>query len=99
MGGGSWRPTRSKMKYSGASANTPNAPAPQKTTFATKGGEPPSDAPKPIVGIFREAGGDAETLQALRPYNTMGLMSGIAAANPAQFPGYREEIGRASSMR
>src|ERR1039457_5659490 len=34
MGGGSWRPTRSNMKYSGASANTPNAPAPQKTTFA-----------------------------------------------------------------
>src|ERR1022692_135463 len=34
MGGGSWRPTRSNMKYSGASANTPNAPAPQKTIFA-----------------------------------------------------------------
>ena len=66
-------------------------PAPRAVT---KGGEPPSDAPKPIAGIFREAGGDAETLQALRPYNTMAVMSGIAAANPAQFPGYREASRR-----
>ena len=61
---------------------------------ASKAGEPPPDAPKPITGIFREIGGDTETLQALRPYNTMAVMGGIFAVNPAQFPGYREASRR-----
>jgi hypothetical protein len=60
-------------------------PAPRAVT---KAGLPPSTEALPVTGIFREVGGDTETLQALRPYDTLAVMSGIAAANPAQFPGY-----------
>jgi len=66
-------------------------PAPRA---AAKIGSPPSTIPVPVTGIFSEVGGDAETLQALRPYNSTALMGGIAAANPAQFPGYREASRR-----
>jgi hypothetical protein len=55
----------------------------------TKGGAPPATVPEPVTGIFTEVGGDTETLQALRPYNTTATMSGIAAVNPAQFVGFR----------
>ena len=44
------------------------------------------------LGVFREWGGDTETLQVLRNYNTSALMFGVPAANPAQLPGYREAI-------
>ena len=60
----------------------------------TKADAPPAPVPGPIAGIFREIGGDTETLQALRAYNTMPIMSGMPAANPAQFPGYREALRR-----
>lgn len=42
----------------------------------------------PQEGIFREVGGDTETLQMLAKYNTSAIMVGMFAANPAQFPGY-----------
>jgi hypothetical protein len=54
----------------------------------TKAGLPPSTPSLPVTGIFRENGGDTETLFALRPYNTMAVMSGVPAANPAQYPGF-----------
>ena len=66
-------------------------PAPRPIT---KGGEPPSTIPLPVTGVFTEVGGDPETLQALRPYNTMAVMSGIAAANTAQFVGFGEATRR-----
>jgi hypothetical protein len=45
----------------------------------------------PKTGVFREAGGDTETLQMLAKYNTTAILSGIFAANPAQIPGYNAE--------
>lgn len=66
-------------------------PAPRA---AAKIGTPPSTVPMPITGVYTEVGGDPETLQALRPYNSSALMSGIAATNPASFPGYREATRR-----
>ena len=45
-----------------------------------------------IPGIYREIGGDTETLQALRPYNTTAIIFGVPAVNPAQIPGYGESV-------
>ena len=42
----------------------------------------------PQLGIFRESGGDTETLQVLRKYNTSAAMLGIPAANPGLLPGF-----------
>jgi len=66
-------------------------PAPRAIT---KAGLPPAEVPLPVTGIFTEVGGDTETLQALRSYHTTAMMSGIAATNPAQFPGFREASRR-----
>ncbi len=44
----------------------------------------------PVFGVFRESGGDTETLQMLRKYNTSAIMFGIPAANPGQLPGFGE---------
>jgi len=66
-------------------------PAPRAIT---KAGLPPAEVPLPVTGIFTEVGGDTETLQALRPYHTTAMMSGIGATNPAQFPGFREASRR-----
>jgi hypothetical protein len=46
----------------------------------------------PVPGIYTEVGGDTETLQALRPYNTTAIIFGIPAVNPAQLVGYREAV-------
>jgi len=42
----------------------------------------------PIPGVYTEIGGDTETLQALRPYNTTAIIFGVPAVNPAQLPGF-----------
>jgi hypothetical protein len=65
-------------------------PAPRINAKVT----PPSTVPVAVRGIFMEVGGDPETLQALRPYNTSAIMSGIAAANLAQFVGFGEASRR-----
>jgi hypothetical protein len=70
-------------------------PAPR---VATKLGVPPATVPQPVSGIFTEVGGDTETLQALRPYNTTAVMSGIAAINPAQFVGFRTASTRFGAL-
>jgi hypothetical protein len=54
-----------------------------------RAGIPPATVPQPVSGIFTEVGGDTETLQALRAYNTTAVLSGIDATNPAQFVGFR----------
>jgi hypothetical protein len=54
-------------------------------------GEVPGPIPggvAPVPGIYREIGGDEETLQALRPYNTHAIIFGVPAVNPAQLPGF-----------
>jgi len=56
------------------------------------GTAPPLDSVKPRFGVFREVGGDTETLQMLAKYNTNAIMFGLSSANPAQFPGYGETI-------
>ena len=56
------------------------------------GAPPPGATFRPTLGVFRELGGDTETLQMLRKYNTAALMFGVPTANPAQLPGYREAI-------
>lgn len=56
------------------------------------GTPPPGATFSSVLGVFREFGGDTETLQMLRKYNTTALMSGAPATNPAQLPGYREAI-------
>jgi hypothetical protein len=45
----------------------------------------------PRTGVFREAGGDTETLQMLAKYNTSAIMFGVPATNPAQLPGFTQE--------
>lgn len=67
---------------------------PQKVTPPAGGlGAPPPHATfAPAFGVFKEWGGDTETLQMLRPFNTTALMFGVPNANPAQLPGYREGI-------
>lgn len=55
-------------------------------------GAPPPGGTHAAYGVFREWGGDTETLQMLRPYNSAALMFGVPAANPAQLPGYREAV-------
>ena len=65
-------------------------PAPRSTTKRTV----PSTVPVAVSGIFTEVGGDPETLQALRPYNTTAIMRGIPAANLAQFVGFGEASRR-----
>jgi hypothetical protein len=49
----------------------------------------PGTSLKPTFGIYREIGGDTETIQMMRPYNAAPIMFGIPSANPAQLPGYR----------
>jgi hypothetical protein len=46
----------------------------------------------PKLGVFREVGGDTETLQALRKYNTSAIMFGFPATNPAQVPGFSGKL-------
>jgi len=46
----------------------------------------------PRFGVFREVGGDTETLQMLAKYNTTALMFGVPSANPAQLAGFTGEI-------
>ena len=48
----------------------------------------------PRLGVFRESGGDTETLQTLRKYNSAPVMRGIPGLNPGQLPGF----GGASSQ-
>lgn len=50
---------------------------------------PGADEFGPRYGIFREIGGDTETLQMLAKYNTTAIFSGVPSANPAQLPGFR----------
>jgi len=45
-----------------------------------------------VPGIYTEVGGDAETLQALRPYNVKAVIFGVPSVNPAQLPGFRESV-------
>lgn len=52
----------------------------------------------PIPGVYNEIGGDTETLQALRPYNTTAIIFGVPAVNPAQIPGYGESVGHFGEM-
>jgi len=68
------------------------------TRVRTVPGSPPSTVPLPVTGIFTEVGGDTETLQALRPYNSLAVMRGIAAVNPAQFVGFREASRRFGAL-
>lgn len=42
----------------------------------------------PRFGIFRESGGDTETLQMLRKYDAAPVMRGIPGVNPGQLPGF-----------
>ena len=51
-----------------------------------------------VPGIYTEVGGDTETLQAMRPYNTSAIIFGIPAVNPAQLPGYTEAVGHFGDM-
>ncbi|HTB21063.1 MAG TPA: hypothetical protein VK708_23225 [Bryobacteraceae bacterium] len=69
-------------------------PAPKvKRTPIAPGTPLPSAAEfGPRVGVFREAGGDTETLQMLAKYNTSAIMFGVPATNPAQLPGFTGEI-------
>ena len=66
-------------------------PAPRAIT---KAGLPPAEVPLPVTGIFTEVGGDTETLPALRSDPPTARIIGIAATNPAQFPGFREASRR-----
>ncbi len=52
----------------------------------------------PVPGVYREAGGDEETLQALRPYKLNAVLAGVPATNPAQLPGFREAVNRFGEM-
>jgi hypothetical protein len=64
-------------------------------------GEVPGPVPggvKPSIGIYTEVGGDTETLQALRPYNTSAIIFGVPATNPAQLPGFRESVNHFGDM-
>jgi hypothetical protein len=64
-------------------------------------GETPGPIPggvAPVSGIFTEVGGDTETLQALRSYNTHAIIFGVPAVNPAQLPGYREGVAHFGDM-
>jgi hypothetical protein len=67
-----YRPTPKKKR----TPIPPNTPSPGPDEFA------------PRLGVFREAGGDTETLQMLAKYNTTAIMFGIPANNPAQLPGF-----------
>jgi hypothetical protein len=46
----------------------------------------------PKLGVFREVGGDTETLQMLRKYNAGAIMFGFPATNPAQVPGFSGKL-------
>ncbi len=52
----------------------------------------------PVPGIYTEVGGDAETLQALRPYNVKAIIFGIPAVNPARLPGFLESVSHFGQM-
>jgi hypothetical protein len=52
----------------------------------------------PIPGVYTEVGGDTETLQAMRPYNTKAIVFGVPAVNPAQLPGYSESVSHFGEM-
>jgi len=51
-----------------------------------------------VPGIYTEVGGDAETLQALRPYNTKAIIFGVPAVNPARLPGFLESVSHFGEM-
>jgi hypothetical protein len=53
-----------------------------------RGAPVPGASFAPVYGVFRESGGDTETLQMLRKYNTSAIMFGVPAANPGQLPGF-----------
>jgi hypothetical protein len=46
----------------------------------------------PKLGVYREVGGDTETLQVLRKYNASAIMFGFPATNPAQVPGFSGKL-------
>jgi hypothetical protein len=52
----------------------------------------------PVPGIYTEVGGDTETLQALRPYNTKAIIFGVPAVNPARLPGFVESLSHFGQM-
>lgn len=51
-----------------------------------------------VPGIFTEIGGDTETLQALRPLNTSAIIFGLPAVNPADLPGFSEQVSHFGEM-
>jgi hypothetical protein len=64
-------------------------PAPRvKVPVGAEGRAIPGANFAPVFGVFREVGGDTETLQMLQKYNDGAIMFGISAVNPAQFNGY-----------
>ena len=48
----------------------------------------------PRLGIFRESGGDTETLQILHRYDAAPVMRGVPAVNPGQLPGFGGSTAR-----
>ncbi len=71
------------------SAQTYRPPAKVAPPASTPGA-PPGVPIGPTFGVFKEWGGDTETLQMLRPYNTVALMFGVPFANPARIAGFRQ---------
>jgi hypothetical protein len=55
-------------------------------------GDPNPTQFAPKFGVFREVGGDTETLQMLGKYNTTAIMFGVPVANPAQLAGFTGEV-------
>jgi hypothetical protein len=69
------------------------APKVKRTPIPAGTPVPGPDEFAPRLGIFREAGGDTESLQVLAKYNnTPAIIFGIPATNPAQIPGYQDTI-------
>jgi hypothetical protein len=69
-------------------------PAP-RVRQAVPGTSPPGTRPfGPVEGIFKENGGDTETLQTMARYNTTAIMFGVPATNPAVLPGFTTAITR-----
>jgi hypothetical protein len=63
----------------------------RRTPIAPGTPVPGPDEFGPKTGIFRELGGDTETLQMLAKYNGSAIMSGIPAVNPGQVAGFRDK--------
>src|SRR5579875_3445662 len=59
-----------------------------------------NEAPKPVVlpsGLMPEVGGDSESVEVIRAFNSQAIMFGVPDTNPARIPGFRE--GRAGFGR